>query len=530
MASYDEITLTDFEEYEKALCEASLFDFTRVFWSEVEGQPFQSNWHIEAICDHLQALSNLDIRKLVINGPPRSGKSRPASIMWQPWDWIKNPHYNWITSALALELAIEFNYFSRVVIRSEKYQRYWGHKFQIVEGNDLKKQYLNNLGAKRLAVSIGSKFIGFGGTRKIIDDPHMPDDTPEQMDDVWKWFTQTWRPRTSLPKEAVELLNMQVLSDYDLTHRIKHHEKDLWEFLILPSRYDPSKRYWTSLGWTDPRTQEGELLFPSLMGDREEAELRRSLGSKASAQMDQSPLNEEDSLYKDEFLGNFYDKLIYDPETDIVVTTTDCGVKGKTTSDFTASMVGIKKGSRFFHVEGFIDKFEFGPLHKAYVGLLSKWTKLGVKFYKHLIEDAALGPALFNTTQKKFSRAELVKAVKNKIVRLKSVVPVYESNRVWYPAPGAVIIIDGVEHPLDTSWVQEWIKQTREAPFGKNDDGPDATAQWITAVEDLNFEEAEYEDDDYEVESDKFVRLSIDTSQIGWSSFPNSRLGLRRRL
>ena len=529
--SYSDVTLSDFEQYEKALCEASLYDFTRVFWSEVEGQPFQSNWHIEAICDHLQALSDPEsgVRKLCINGPPRCGKSRPASIMWQPWDWIKHPEYNWLTSALALDLAVEFNYFSRQIIRSEKYQRYWGHKFFIVENNDLKKQYMNNLGAKRMAVSIGSRFIGFGGTRKIIDDPHMPNDTPEAMDNVWEWFKSTWRPRTSLPKEAVELLNMQVLSSYDLANRIKVHEKDLWEFLILPSRFDPANRYWTGLGWTDPRTAEGELLFPSLMGDKEELELRNSLGQRASAQMDQNPINYEDSIYKADNIM-YFEELHYNRDTDIVCSSTDCGVKNKATSDFSASVIGIKKGSRFFHIEGFAKKLEFGDLYREYVGLLSKWTKRKLRFYKHLIEDAALGPALFNVCQKKFSRAELIRASKNKNVRLKSVVPVYESNRVWFPAPGAVIIIDGVRYPLDTSWVAEWIKQTTEAPFGKNDDGPDATAQWITDVEDLDFEEAEYEDDDFEEGDDRFIRLSYDPSQIGFKSIPDSRLGFRFRL
>jgi len=357
----------------------------------------------------------------------------------------------------------------------------------------------------------------------------MPSDTPELMDKVWEWFTRTWRPRTSLPKEAVELVNMQVLSDYDLSMRLRYHEKELWEFLILPSRFDPSRRFWTGLGWTDPRTTEGELLFPSLMGEKEESELRKSLGLRASAQMDQNPQSQEDQIYKDEYLENFFHEITYNRETDIVCSSTDCGVKNKATSDYTASVVGLKKGGRFFHLEGFVKKLEFGDLYKEYIGLLSRWVNRDVKFYKHAVEDAALGPALISLVSKKFSRVEPVKAVKNKIVRLKGVVPVYEAKRVWYPAPGAVIIIDGVRYPLDTEWVQEWLKQTREAPFGKNDDAPDATAQRINLVEDVTFDEADYEDDAFEGD-DRFVKLSLDTSQIGWKSFPTSRHRFQGRI
>ena len=72
--------LTELEQLEKHLCEESLHYFIKVFWREVEGGEFIDGWHIEAICEHLEAIKKGQIRKLVINGPPRSSKSRPVYL------------------------------------------------------------------------------------------------------------------------------------------------------------------------------------------------------------------------------------------------------------------------------------------------------------------------------------------------------------------------------------------------------------------------------------------------------------------
>lgn len=496
---FDSVELLEEEELEKELCERSLLEFMRVFWPVIDGSQFRSGRHLEAICDHLEAVNRNEIRNLGIQGPPRSSKSMPASVFFQPWDWINKPYRSWLTAGNTQRLAVGFNYQSRMIIRSEKFRRYWGDRFKLSLDNDLKTEFSNDQGGKRLVVGIKTKFIGAGGERKVIDDPHMPDDSPAAMLETGEWFFGTWRSRTNNPRTASELIIMQRLSIYDLIEQIKVNEPSAWEFLTLPSRFDPARRYWTSIGWTDHRTKEGELLWPEHVGEEEENTLRRSLKHRADAQMDQNPVSSDDALYKPEYLRNYFSEIIYDRDTDVVISTTDTGVKSNSTADFTASAIILKKGNRKFHIAGFAKKMEIGDLLKTYQSMLSQWRTRGLRFYRHLIEDAANGPALAGLSSKKFPRIELVKAFKNKLIRLKAVVPEYETNAVWYPRAGATIEIDGVKYPLNTGdeeFVTEWLKQTRAVPSSEKDDCPDATAQGLTYLEDISFLDIEGDDDD----------------------------------
>lgn len=507
--------LSEAEQIEKALCEVSLSDFMRVFWNCVEGTPFKTGWHLDAICEHLEAVSNTQIRRLMINGPPRSSKSMPASVFWPVWDWIAKPYRTWLTAGNTQKLANRFNQQSRQIIRNPKFQRYWGDIFQLSSDHDLKTEYSNDQGGKRLVVGVTTRFIGAGGELKVLDDPHMPTDSFEMMEDTCRWYFETWRTRTNNPMVACEVVVLQRLSTSDLGEMIKTHERELWDILVLPSRYT-GKLYTTSLGFVDPRSSEeyrnskksatnvnGDLLWPEHVDDEGETILRNSLnrtGGKADAQLQQEPVNLEEVLYKPWTLNNFYDYIEYDRENDIVCTTTDTAVKSTEVADFTACGLGLKKGNRFFFLGGFAEKVEFGELVKLYNKLLSKWTKRGFKFYKHLIEDTSNGPALAALMQKKYPRIELIKAPSNrsKLSRLKSVIPVYEANRVFWPNKNAIIVIDDVEYALDDlQCLETWLDQTAKVPTGK-DDCPDAWAQLINEIEDLSFLDVQdlYDDED----------------------------------
>src|SRR3990167_11365008 len=71
---------------------ASLHDFVRAAWPVIEpGTPLVDGWYIEAICDHLQAVSEGRIKKLIINQPPRTLKSSLVSVLWPAWEWTLDP-------------------------------------------------------------------------------------------------------------------------------------------------------------------------------------------------------------------------------------------------------------------------------------------------------------------------------------------------------------------------------------------------------------------------------------------------------
>lgn len=98
------------KEKERRKASASLYDFVQQAWHVVEpGVPFVPSWHIETICEHLEAVSGGDIRKLLINIPPRHSKSLIASVMWPMWEWITSPSEKFLCASYSGALSTRDN-------------------------------------------------------------------------------------------------------------------------------------------------------------------------------------------------------------------------------------------------------------------------------------------------------------------------------------------------------------------------------------------------------------------------------------
>ena len=99
--------LTDEEAATREKCENSLYEFVKHAWPIIEGNAvFKPGWHIEVICAHLEALYQLQISRLIINLPPRLGKSNICSVLFCAWVWTREPHYRFLYSAYAQKLSV----------------------------------------------------------------------------------------------------------------------------------------------------------------------------------------------------------------------------------------------------------------------------------------------------------------------------------------------------------------------------------------------------------------------------------------
>src|ERR1700752_4783317 len=117
-------------EIEREFAGRKLGEFVRQAWCIVEpSTTFIPNWHIDAIIDHLEAVSRGEIRNLLINVPPRHAKSLLVSVFWPVWEWIRWPHRRWLFSSYAAQLSIRDSLKCRRLIDSPWYQSNWGHCF-----------------------------------------------------------------------------------------------------------------------------------------------------------------------------------------------------------------------------------------------------------------------------------------------------------------------------------------------------------------------------------------------------------------
>jgi len=164
-----EAVLRDREE-----CQASLATFFRRAWHVLEpSQPLKWGWALDAICDHLQAVTAGDIKRLIITVPPGLAKSLSTCVFWPAWEWGPHgaPHLKHLAFSYSDKLSTRDNRRCRLLVSSVWYRERWGSVFGLTRDQNEKVNFENTRGGWRLAASIGGAGTGLRADRVIIDDP-----------------------------------------------------------------------------------------------------------------------------------------------------------------------------------------------------------------------------------------------------------------------------------------------------------------------------------------------------------------------
>ena len=201
-------------EIERVECESSLYTFVQKAWRYVDPSPFVHGWPLEAMCEHLEAVVDGDIRKLLINIPPRCGKSSIVSVCFPAWVWTQRentatsgPQVPLLHASYAMSLAMRDSVKCRRLIESPWYQSLWGERFHLVGDQNTKGRFTNDQGGERLITSIGGVATGEGGNIIVIDDPTKPNEalSRTESDKLRFWFENTLKMD---PSRAIAYLNL----------------------------------------------------------------------------------------------------------------------------------------------------------------------------------------------------------------------------------------------------------------------------------------------------------------------------------
>lgn len=290
----------------KERAEGSLLEFVRLMWPVLEPrQKFVEGWALQAIVDHLEAVSAGRIRDLLINVPPGCMKSLLCNVFWPAWEWgPKNrPDLRIVSASYADHLSIRDNEkFSRLV-NHEAYRRRWGDRFELVKDASFKVE--NDRTGFKSATHVGGA-TGERGDRLVIDDPH---NVQEAESDAMReharlWFAEVATTRINDASSATVVI-MQRLHEGDISGLIVD-EKMGFEHLCLPMKFEAGEgKRQTAIGFVDPRKQEGELLWPERFPDSEvERAVKRlsSVGGEfaVAGQHQQRPITRGGGMFRNE--------------------------------------------------------------------------------------------------------------------------------------------------------------------------------------------------------------------------------------
>lgn len=295
------LTRADLLAIERELCRRSLADFAKRAWHVLEpSTPLKWGWALDAICAHLEAVTYGRLNRLLMNVPPGMMKSLLTGVIWPAWEWgpVGKPHHRFLGTAHKQDLAVRDSMKCRRLIQSAWYQALW--PMALTGDQNAKTKFENEATGFREAMAFTS-LTGSRGDRVILDDPLSADDANSDaaLRAAELTFSEALPSRVNNEKSAIVVI-MQRLHERD-TSGVILDRKLPYVHLCLPMRFEPDRRCVTPI-FTDPRTREGELLFPERFGEDQVAQLEATMGSYASAgQLQQRPAPRGGGMFKREW-------------------------------------------------------------------------------------------------------------------------------------------------------------------------------------------------------------------------------------
>lgn len=490
------------KEKSRRKAETSLYEFVRQAWHVVEpGIEFVPSWHIESICEHLEAVTKGEIRNLLINIPPRHSKSTIVSVMWPAWEWIACPSHKFLCASYAGVLAIRDNLKTRRLIQSPWYQERWGHVYRLSGDQNAKQRFENDRMGYRIATSVGGTATGEGGSRLVLDDPHGAQDAQSDAlrESSLEWFNMVWSTRLNDPKTDAMVVIMQRLHESDVSGHILK-EIGGWEHICIPAEWDGVKRT-TCLGEYDPRQNIGSLICPDRFGHAELTKLKRLLGEYGTAgQLQQQPSPPGGGILKTEHLRKWRGEL---PTFDFILQSYDGAYTEKTNGDPTACSVWgcfEHKGERgVMLLDSWADTLPYPELRRKVIAdwravyaaveadpKTGKGARRGKKPDMVLIENKSSGISLIQDLQASNIPVHSYDPGRyDKIARAHNAAPVLEMGVIW--------VLESEKRPGEfISWAQPLVDQIAKFPNAVHDDLTDTFTQAIIYLRDANWIDMEY--------------------------------------
>lgn len=460
----------DLLNVERELCRRSLATFAQRAWHVLEPvAELKWGWALDAICQHLEAVTNGDITRLLMNVPPGSMKSLLTGVIWPAWEWGPRgmPEMRFLGTAHEETLAIRDNRKCRDLVKSDWYQRLW--PLELARDLDGKKEFGNVRKGFRQARSFTS-MTGMRGDRVILDDPISADsaNSDAALEEARLAFTETLPTRVNNEKSAIVVV-MQRLNEKDVSGVIKAMGLP-YVHLCIPMRFEPGHCCTTSIGWTDPRQVEGELMFPERFSEAQVSELETTLGSYGTAgQLQQRPAPRGGGIIKEAWF-RYYTVL---PRLEYRMIHVDTAQKTEEQHDFSVLQCwGRTITGEAALIDQLRGKWEAPELLVQARAFWHKHRALpagGATLRAMAIEDKVSGTGLIQTLRRESVPILPVQRNKDKLSRGYDAAPFIESGNVLLP--------------MDAPWLSDFLAEAAAFPGGAHDDQMDPMFDAINSVQ-----------------------------------------------
>ena len=463
-----ELRLAQLEK--KETCQNSFLSFVRAMWPD-----FITGRHHEIIAEKLERVARGELKRLIINMPPRHTKSEFASFLFPAWMMGRDPRMKIIQATHTTELAVNFGRKVKNLLEQEDFRDVFPD-VKLAADSKASGRWDTNRGGMYYAVGVGSNLAGRGGDLVVIDDPHSEQTamSVSGFDDAWDWYTGGPRQRLQ-PGGSIVLVQTR-WSEKDLTGQLvraqaKDPLADQWEIVELPAIFEDGKPCWPQYWSLDDLTAVKASIPPS----------------KWNAQYQQNPTGEENAIIKREWWMRWDREKV--PQLQFVIQSYDTAFSKRETSDYSA----ITTWGVFYPDEGgtpaliLLDskkgRWDFPELKGIALDQYRYWDPDTV-----IVEAKASGlPLTHELRNMGIPVVNFTPSKGNdKVTRVHSVSPLFEAGMVWVP---------------DETFADELIEEVAAFPNGEYDDLVDSMTQALMRYRQGNFVELPTDDWGEEKES-----------------------------
>ena len=422
-------------------------EFVRQVWPAfIEGN------HHRIMADAFNRIAEGELKRLIINMPPRHTKSEFASHLFPAWYLGKFPDRKVIQTSHTAELAVGFGRKVRNLVGSPDYNQIFPEVALSADSKAAGRWNTSKQG-DYFAIGVGGAVTGKGADILIVDDPHSEQEAaqgdPSVYDKTYEWYTSG--PRQRLQPGGAICVVMTRWSKRDLTGSIlkasiERGGSDEWEIIELPAILPSGKALWPGF-WPIEQLEALHAELPV---------------SKWSTQYQQDPTSEESAIIKREWWNEWKERK--PPNCDFVIQSWDTAFLAKETADYSACTTwGVfydeDKNANIILLDALQERLEFPDLKaRAY----EMWKEYDPDAF--IVEAKAAGsPLIFELRRIGIPVAEYTPGRgRDKIARVNAVSDLFHSGHVWAP---------------NKRWAEEVIEQFASFPTGDHDDLVDSSTQ-----------------------------------------------------
>lgn len=465
----------------------SLAEFVQRGWHVLEPTtPLVWGWHMQAICDHVQALLTgwrgsqnggppPAEQNLGICVPPGSSKSLIAAVFAPAWLWLNMPSARIIAISGNPRLVTKHSTACRDLIRSDWYQRTFRPRWSLKIDDDTKLKFSTSEQGFRSAFASGSKLTGDRGDVLLWDDLLDASDRHSSLAKatVRDWIDSTAYNRVNDANRSVRIAIQQRLATDDPVGHLLQKYGARWNWLMIPQEWEETARFKSWIGWTDPRTTDGELMDPVRFSPRVLEEAKISLGpSGYAAQHQQRPAPQEGALFKREWFRP-YKRLPGGFDYILASWDTRNSLKDKEGTSYVCGVcIGVLGPDRYLLD---VRRGRWTPLEteQRIEDSARAWAERFGTMRAVLVEEKASGPTAIERLRSRIPAVLGVNPRGDKVERAQWVSPTVQAGNVLVP-----------ESVSPGSWVFAFMDEILAFPYAANNDQVDAftqAMQWLMA-------------------------------------------------